>query len=89
MTEISQFSAQWMAAMALRIEEATRPRLEEAEKLTGPLPGRPRARVQLEIGAIYAACPRHAGDRRIPLEWWHFDLPIRHGTSRGGNIRKP
>jgi hypothetical protein len=75
MTEIGQFSAQWRAEMALRIEEATRPRLEAAEKLTGPLPGRPRIRLQLEAGAVYAVNPRYEGDRPMPLDWGHFDLP--------------
>jgi hypothetical protein len=79
MSEIWDFSPQWRAEMALRIEEATRPRLDLAEKETGPLPGRPRIRIELEPGAIYAACPRLAGDRRIPVGWWHFDLQIRHG----------
>jgi hypothetical protein len=88
MTEIGQFSAQWRAEMALRIEEATRPRLEAAEKLTGPLPARPKIRLRLEAGAIYAVNPRYEGDRRIPAEWGHHDLPVPDRRRTSGIVKR-
>lgn len=86
MTEIKQFTPEWRAAMALQIEAASRSRLIEAARQNGPLPAAPKIRLQLEAGAVYAVHPRYAGDKQLPIEWGHHDLPAPRKPPRGYSI---